>query len=901
MADQRRVPSWKTTNAPSAGFAGTAPGKKSRGWLRFALLAAALAIVGVVAGLIMFLRSPKKPIFLSIAVTEYVNRGVPPNPFARQDGDALRATFGKDSVQAFQSQERDLILRELAQLADRTTTSDEKNRPVIVHLCAYAVIRDNTIYLLSGFSQPDSESTWLPLGEVFDALRRCAGGCLLLLDVARPVADSRLGFLSDDASSAIDAELKQLESAKQLPFLVLTSSSSGEVSHSSLVLRRSAFGFFVEQGLRGLADGWDAGKNIDGQVSARELAGYVRAQVVAWAAQMRLSAQTPEIYGAGTDFVLITPPPKPSPPALPDPPEAYPEWLTKSWVARDRGLADETWRATPRTFRHLESALLRAEARWIAGDDVEAIQRELQASMTELDEQRRHLAPAQYPPYSLAQVNRKPPIGEQELRAKLQAITDRLQNKAPFAAGEIDMLWQKAFEKPPAPPQNDLIAAMLFQTLAEIPDPSRDQLKAGLDVMSKLQPKPRHLELLLLQLLVDLEPAQWKRWETLPGTAHAVLLTCQLAEQIAAGDHRILAWLRDALATGDALRRDGLLQLTIGEAEQRRQGRAKLDDAVKQYQTLFAAAQTLEKGLLRLEEAYRLLPAVAPELGRQSPAPSDMQQWSAAAATVERLQQLLTPPARPQLPATKEIESLTQDLTVQLNYLQRRYAAESLDRQLRRLNTPNAPSAADLFGQLRSPAWDATQRARLYAAAAKLERELAESAIARAGQLKPGDQLPANSEQLRDAPAWRARLAIDLLKLDGLSDTQALQAELAKVQGAPSSNQWQKLGAKIRSLAALDRVKRFTDSRSLPEQTRAGWFIGTADFPAVSTAENEPFPREPAAMLRRREQSDFWRWLGEERYVKDANVFLKIATRPELAAYGRGLNEIGRDLPTRNP
>src|SRR5207248_6233297 len=154
-----------------------------------------------------------------------------------------------EAVQAFQAQERQKIVQELNQLAERTGQSADKKRPIVVHLTALAVARGGQVHLLPGNAQPDDEASWLPLRDVLDALRRGQGPRLLLLDVARPVANARLGILSDGAADLLDDELAAAKKAGSLPFLVLTACGKGQTSHGSYELRRSVFGFFVEQGL----------------------------------------------------------------------------------------------------------------------------------------------------------------------------------------------------------------------------------------------------------------------------------------------------------------------------------------------------------------------------------------------------------------------------------------------------------------------------------------------------------------------------------------------------------------------------------------------------------------------------------------------------------------------------
>src|SRR5207237_5278009 len=102
------------------------------------------------------------PIALSIAVTQYAQRSYPPNPFARHDGEAIRAQFAGDSAQAAQAQQKQQLLEQISGLSERTGKAPDKGRPVVVHLSAHAARRGGKVYLLPGFADPDVATTWLP-------------------------------------------------------------------------------------------------------------------------------------------------------------------------------------------------------------------------------------------------------------------------------------------------------------------------------------------------------------------------------------------------------------------------------------------------------------------------------------------------------------------------------------------------------------------------------------------------------------------------------------------------------------------------------------------------------------------------------------------------------------------
>src|SRR5260221_4320840 len=179
MADNRRTPNWRGSAPKSGpgpakrGAEKTSPGPKkpAGGKQKFLLLAGILGVAGVIVGLITLIRPTPKPLFLGIAVTEYSNPNWPPNLWGQQDSKALQGLPWDEAVQAFQAQERQKLVQELKQLAERTGQSADKGRPIVVHLTALAVARGGKVHLLPGNAQPDDEASWLPLSDVLDELR----------------------------------------------------------------------------------------------------------------------------------------------------------------------------------------------------------------------------------------------------------------------------------------------------------------------------------------------------------------------------------------------------------------------------------------------------------------------------------------------------------------------------------------------------------------------------------------------------------------------------------------------------------------------------------------------------------------------------------------------------------
>jgi hypothetical protein len=161
----------------------------------------------------------------------------------------------------------------------------------------------------------------------------------------------------------------------------------GERPAAAAPLGRTAFGYYVEQGVRGAADGWNDAGDRDGRVTAAELAAFVRARVGRWATDAGGRPQTPTLSGNGGDFTLrsgVSSAPVEEGPTVGDPP-AYPDWLLAGWKTRDQWLDAGRAATAPRAVQHLEAALIGAETALEAGTAAADVQRRVQDAVPRLD------------------------------------------------------------------------------------------------------------------------------------------------------------------------------------------------------------------------------------------------------------------------------------------------------------------------------------------------------------------------------------------------------------------------------------------------------------------------------------------------------------------------------------
>src|SRR5216684_5114497 len=386
MPDRHNPPrGWRGTpagGAPSSGASYRPAASSGKSRQIFTVLAVMLALAGVVAGLLYLLRPSPKPYFIPVFITEYKYRQIPVSSQAERDRQALVDGKYFEHGGTFGSQEKDQLVKVLGKLNERKSSD-----ALVLYVCAFARASEKgEVLLLPGDFNPDDSQSAVTLQYALQMIGECpAAHKLLILDTMRPLADPRLGVLADDVATRIAQELKSVDDPQ---LMVLLSCSPGQVSLASEDLGRSVFGYYLEEGLRGWADGWNAEGKRDGQVSARELAEFVKRRVDRWAEHNFETRQTPILLpkDAKDDFLIIALEHGQPQPELPAPELAeYPDLLKKAWKIRDDAWDEGGFQLAPRAFRELEAALIRAEMQWRGGIDLERLKKDLEGGQGPLD------------------------------------------------------------------------------------------------------------------------------------------------------------------------------------------------------------------------------------------------------------------------------------------------------------------------------------------------------------------------------------------------------------------------------------------------------------------------------------------------------------------------------------
>jgi hypothetical protein len=846
MADERAASPKRRWRDQSAGQAGTAPARRRRAVV--VVLGVMLALAGAAAALVLFLRPVQAPRFLSVPIVEYTEPRLPPNPLAEQDSDALVAHFpGEAGKKAFESQQRDRLLKELDGL------KGAKESAVVVHLRAHAVSRGGKVHLLPANAKLDDPATWLSLDEIIRRVRQCdAAHKLLILDVGQPIADPQLGVLVDDVSDGVQTLLEGLQADDPL---VLCACSRGQVSLVSEALGRSVFAHYLSLGLAGQADGHGPGGKRDGRVTVREVAAFVRPRVDRWAQQNRATRQTPALFGDAKDFTLTQPPEGQAAPAVePVPAEPYPGWLKAGWETRDRWWNEDAFRLAPQAFGQMEATLLRAEARWHAGLDTARAPEELAGDLKRSEERLRQARsvgrPAPPRPCSLAlaraagartdpapgdalrlllaQLDQVPPPKPEEIDKAVKEYLTRFQGQAPF----VELAWTG------------------FDTLAEDHAPTAAKVRLVHGLLRGVKPPPQFVETLLIERLATWEVREW------PTDAVRRLLHAARQEgQTLAGDAQALAWFGEPLRAAADRRREGEVLLFSGRLDKREQAVERLDGAERGYREVGRQADIVARARRAYDEGMALLPGYAAYLAARADLdPRDEQDWDDAVRATGDLGGLLGR-AEAGPPSADDLRKPADELRRALTALRRHVRVEGLVKTAGAEGQGTPADYREVQALLEGPRLAAPDREALWLAGRRLAGRL-NDATRESDEAKDGDRgaaPPADGGPARERAARRARLSLDLLRLGGLREVGALDAELAEVAAKADGAAWEGLGGKLRQAWVELLPAQLAKARDEASADRASRVLLSPEEPAAASA---------AARGCRRDVLAYWNWLG---------------------------------------
>jgi len=692
--------------AAPAGTTPGMPGKKKpagnpRRWLVAAL--AVLGLGGILAGLAFFFWPEPDPVLLALPVSEYADPAWPPNPWAMQEARAYGERFGDDGTKAFPDQEKARLLRALTQLADDSRGA-KKGQPIVAILTIQGIAVNGVPYLLPADAKPGDPSTWLKLDDILQPLRKTDVSRLLILDV-RPVNSPHSVQPTSDVNDELDAALAKLESANDLPFLVLNAATTSVGAAAVRPLKRTAFGLALNQGLGGHADGWNAERTKDQRVYAKELAAYVREATHTATKSFGHPPQLPKMYGTGKDFLLRHVPKSGAIalPALADP-EAVPEWWNESEKFNDAWVKGFGPRRLPNISIAGNLAREQALAYWLAGYDPAAI-----AARFTPKEQDRRAAMAAAPPLvppanTLARMRSNP-----EFTAKVaaaQALLAPVFDKIRDGGGKPEELmavqapaWAKAAEHPA---EAVCEAALKFALALE--DVKFEQVQKTAATVAGFRPKAKPYEWVVFEFVAGFAPELVKEWPK--GTLRRVMLLIPTMGEATSTDGRNLPWIRTPAEAAEAKATKALVALGNAESSDAevREAVPLLDEVRQENVRVKAAAAVLTATRAEYEDARAELSDLGAEFPQEFAAiPADVAStWAALADAFNKAEGLLAPPESAKaLPALEPFSQAKDGLQV---------ARTSLRAMVK---VPAEASVRQLERALAWPGWNMADRAAL--------------------------------------------------------------------------------------------------------------------------------------------------------------------------------------------
>ena len=625
---------WRSQPAPAA-----APPPDSRRWRRepgsgtarrwgrrsvFGLLTLAFVACAVLLVWAVLWFWPPRPARLVLVGAGYeTNLAVPPNVYGREGLNALAAWA---SARPGSFIWNNGLLKGGAEPTELLTDTawdrglnDAGERTVMVVFALHGGADSAGPYLLRGDANPaDGDKGRLRLTEILDRLKRlpARAGKLVVLDATGTGADWSLGMLHNDFARALDSMESQIAAVPNLA--VVSASGPDQISWPAPGLRRTVFGHYLLQGLKGPADA-----NGDGRVSAWELYQYTADHVEQWARANRGAVQTPVLLPHGAEgerrarsmhLTMVADRGAAAEPSADAPAVTDEALLRRAWDhARELSqLSPPPERYAPHAWARYQAALLRYEQLLRAGDvdhadAVAALLPELEQQIRQSD--RLPLASAGN---SLAMTALAAPAPPPELA---QAWFTALWGAKPE---ELRAKWDELRAKPDAPADAATRTRLIGQVMGlAIDEAARNPAElgraAGLIAVLREPMRPAAAEAQFLVMLSADAPKPAPPDSLLSEALKLRRLAEEAALAVRPGDapysEQVFPWVRPAVEAADGRRLRGQDLLFAGDPGRLDEATADFRDARKGYEQAAADGAVVTAALDARDQALAAVPA----------------------------------------------------------------------------------------------------------------------------------------------------------------------------------------------------------------------------------------------------------------------------------------------------
>jgi hypothetical protein len=716
-----------------------------------------------------------------------------------------------------------------------------------------------------------------------DVLRRIADARvrrkLVILDIYQPFDNPRLGMLADDVATPLQ-DLFRKKFASEM--LLLCPCQPGEVPLVSEEMGQSVFGYYLEEGLRGFADGYNDEEYRDRRVTVRELADFVKARVGRWALRNRGVRQTPVLLGEGRDFALVVK--EESDKLEEQPPLAdlnYSAFLDKGWKVRDRWLA--SYPVAPQQVHQLETLLLRLEKRWRSRTPENRLQEQLRDEMRKFEDQVKEAREAADLPAKSHSLFRLPPASDRARAALEKLLEKALGQVKPDSKGDVFTKAKTEFAAEfkkikPAPSSGD-VAWIIWQVAAGHENWCRTQAQVRFlhEVLQAQQADPEFVEMAYLQRLAaaKIDPADWPL-----ATIRQMFKVIDRGETALACSPREFLWVRHLLTRAQLPRRKAENQLLSGDVDSLEKINSLLKDALDQYQVVHDYLEIIRDAQKVQDRAVRLLPSYLPYLQAQVPDSDRGKAWLDAVNKLTELDGLLaTSPGDP-APPDSQLEDQLKQVRRVVNSLEELFGKDNLQSPLQPVDPEKLLSLRPEGGKggvasqvltaiqeidaiLETPWPSATQRARLWKTRFRLTGALHK-------QTRDLDKADNWGNIRSRVPRGLPERELPSLKKRSVEETRLAQG-LFKLAGQPTKELDRlELGA---TREKLEKTMMEWWSESLPRQAaKKGLFsqdrLSRVVHPYLLSnlsSYQELLNNSPAVRLRKGERQRYGQWF-EKRY-----------------------------------
>jgi hypothetical protein len=805
MADPQNGSRRQTGDWRSGGATPPRPSSTSSAGVRLFLLTALLLITlgGAIAWLVVYVEHAEPVVFRSFAIREYAEP-LPSTPFAAQDSAELAHCFSEQRAADNTVLSELLVLKALDEL-----TVQNPGVVVVVHFCALARSDGSGVQVITanpGIGAPPGK---VSLAKVLEAMRKCkAKHKLLLLDLARPLAEARLGILADDVAEQVQLELKRQDDKEPLGFFVFTAcAGQAQVAQTSEELGSSIFAHYLARGLRGEADGWNAQGDRgdhDGSISVTELAEFVRAGVERWVRQNRGTRQTPTLWGdRAQDFSMLRYDKETlGQEAVTIKDVKYPDWLLTGWQLRDEWWMEDAFRIDPDSYRKMESILLRYEQRWRGGREEDQLKKDLAkelAPFTKLPE----VPDPILPPSLFRDTEGRDKKGVRDLQRDLDTVLQHLVDKEEPADPDEKMSRAKLLKQTRAAfaelakKDHPLAAWLVFDTAARQADLKVKLLKFLYGLVPADPERPTYVEIAVLGRLEARAKQNFDNSKAWSAEAARQALNAFRESQITSlrleEDPLAMNFIADVLAEADDKRRQGEARLlTAQKSVEGSAAEALLAEAVMRYKQVEQRIKLIAELRRKYDALDALVPGWVELMSSRHCTDPPTSLWKAHASSTGKLADLLSSAEKKPLDATPRELAEAADNADDL----RKWLAGKIDSSLN-LNVAAGVSPADyrdIQALLDSALLSADQRRDLWT--------LGRAVAVKLHGLTDQKLRPANSDDTKLAAEYlragrRAQLSIDLLSLARNEHGDDLARELQEAARGTDTAAWRTLGAQL--------------------------------------------------------------------------------------------------------